>query len=63
MDKGLIKEVMAAHPADLMLLLLGFNDMGWFYSDSIGTLDSIHTLISNARAANPKIKFAIANVL
>ncbi|GMG05367.1 unnamed protein product [Aspergillus oryzae] len=61
-DKGLIKEVMAAHPADLMLLLLGFNDMGWFYSDSIGTLDSIHTLISNARAANPKIKFAIANV-
>ncbi|KAE8167238.1 hypothetical protein BDV40DRAFT_284981 [Aspergillus tamarii] len=61
-DKGLIKEVMAAHPADLMLLLLGFNDMGWFYSDSMGTLDSIHTLISNARAANPKIKFAIANV-
>lgn len=61
-DKGLIKEVMAAHPADLMLLLLGFNDMGWFYSDSMGTVDSIHTLISNARAANPKIKFAIANV-
>ncbi|GFG10280.1 contactin [Aspergillus udagawae] len=61
-DKGLIKEVMEAHPADLMLLLLGFNDMGWFYSDSMGTLDSIHTLISNARAANPNIKFAIANV-
>ncbi|KAB8217239.1 hypothetical protein BDV33DRAFT_232960 [Aspergillus novoparasiticus] len=56
------EEVMAAHPADLMLLLLGFNDMGWFYSDSIGTLDSVHTLINNARAANPKIKFAIANV-
>ncbi|KAG2005333.1 hypothetical protein GB937_008876 [Aspergillus fischeri] len=54
-DKGLIEEVMAAHPADLMLLLLGFNDMGWFYSDSMGTLDSIHTLISNARAANPNI--------
>ncbi|KAF7173946.1 hypothetical protein CNMCM5623_006165 [Aspergillus felis] len=61
-DKNLIKEVMAAHPADLMLLLLGFNDMGWFYSDSMGTLDSIHTLISNTRAANPKIKFAVANV-
>jgi lysophospholipase L1-like esterase len=61
-DKGLIKEVMAAHPVDLMLLLLGFNDMGWFYSDSMGTLDSIHTLINNARAANPTIKFAVANV-
>ncbi|KAL5344459.1 hypothetical protein ACLOAV_010439 [Pseudogymnoascus australis] len=61
-DKGLIQDVVAAHQADLMLLMLGFNDMGWFYSDAQGTLDSIHTLITNARAANPNLKFAVANV-
>ncbi|RAL11188.1 uncharacterized protein BO97DRAFT_347859, partial [Aspergillus homomorphus CBS 101889] len=61
-DKGLIHDVLSSHPADLMLLMLGFNDMGWFYSDAPGTLDSIHTLVSNARAVNPNLKFAIANV-
>ncbi|PYI07875.1 hypothetical protein BO78DRAFT_442365 [Aspergillus sclerotiicarbonarius CBS 121057] len=43
-DKGLIHDVLSAHPTDLMLLMLGFNDMGWFYSDAAGTLDSIHTI-------------------
>lgn len=61
-DKGLIQGVLEQHPADLMLLMLGFNDMGWFYSDAPGTVDSIRTLISNARAANPSLKFAVANV-
>ncbi|PYH32825.1 uncharacterized protein BO87DRAFT_311650 [Aspergillus neoniger CBS 115656] len=61
-DKGLIRDVLGANPADLMLLMLGFNDMGWFYSDAPGTLDSIQTLISNARTVNPNLKFAVANV-
>ncbi|OOF94226.1 hypothetical protein ASPCADRAFT_51803, partial [Aspergillus carbonarius ITEM 5010] len=61
-DKGLIHDVLSAHPADLMLLMLGFNDMGWFYSDAAGTLDNIHTLVANSRAVNPNLKFAIANV-
>ncbi|KAE8402489.1 hypothetical protein BDV37DRAFT_295350 [Aspergillus pseudonomiae] len=61
-DKGLIYDVLSTYPADLMLIMLGFNDMGWFYSDSGGTLDSINTLVTNARSANPKLKFAIANV-
>ncbi|KAB8236592.1 uncharacterized protein BDW43DRAFT_323679 [Aspergillus alliaceus] len=61
-DKELIYDVLSTHPADLTLLMLGFNDMGWFYSDAEGTLDSIHTLVSNACSANPKLKFAIANV-
>ncbi|RAH49623.1 uncharacterized protein BO95DRAFT_450154 [Aspergillus brunneoviolaceus CBS 621.78] len=61
-DKGLIYDVLSAHSAELMLLMLGFNDMGWFYSDAAGTLDSIHTLVTNARAVNPNLKFAIANV-
>ncbi|KAE8347220.1 hypothetical protein BDV24DRAFT_146767 [Aspergillus arachidicola] len=61
-DKGLIQDVLSAYPADFMLLMLGFNDMEWFYSDAEGTLDSIYTLVSNARSVNPKLKFAIANV-
>ncbi len=61
-DKGLIHDIVAAYSPDLMLLMLGFNDMGWFYSDEFGTLDSVHTLINNARAAQPNLMFAVANV-
>ncbi|KAE8402224.1 SGNH hydrolase-type esterase domain-containing protein [Aspergillus pseudonomiae] len=61
-DKGLIYDVLAAYPADLILLMLGFNDMAWFHSDAAGTVDSMQTFILNARAANPRLKFAIANV-
>ena len=61
-DKGLIRDVLNSNPADLILLMLGFNDMGWFYSDADGTISSIETLVANARAVNPYLKFAIANV-
>lgn len=61
-DKFVIQDVLEENPADLMLLMLGFNDMGWFFSDADGTIDSIDTLVDSARAANPKMKFAIANV-
>ena len=46
-----------------MLLMLGFNDMGWFYSDAPGTIDSIGTLIANARSVNSNMKFAVASKL
>lgn len=62
MDKGLIQGVLESTPADLILFMLGFNDMGWFYSDAPGTIDSVDTFISNARAANPNVKIALANV-
>lgn len=32
-DQGLIKDVLSQHPADLMLLMLGFNDLGMFQRD------------------------------
>lgn len=60
--KGLIRGVLEKNMADMVLLMLGFNDMGWFYGNAPETIDSIATLVANARAANPKIKFAIANV-
>ena len=42
--------------------MLGFNDMGWFYSDAAGTIDSVDTFVTNARVANPNVKIAMANV-
>lgn len=47
---------------DMLLVELGFNDMGWFYSDDVGTLASMSNFVTQARAAKPDIKFAIANV-
>lgn len=61
-SKGLVKAAMEESPADLILIMLGFNDMGWFYSDAYRTIDSIATLIANARSVNPNIKFAVATV-
>ena len=60
-DKGL-KGVLQQHPTDMMLLMLGFNNIGWFYSNAPGTINGIETLVSNAQAANPNLKFTIANV-
>ena len=45
-----------------MLLMIGFNDLSWFYSDVYGTLDSIHGLIINSRAVNSNISIALANI-
>lgn len=60
--RGVIKGVLEEHPADLMLIMLGFNDVAWFYSDWEGTISSIKEIVDNARDVNPKMKFAIANI-
>jgi lysophospholipase L1-like esterase len=54
--------VVASYPADLMLINLGFNDLGWFYSDDNGLVNSMRNLINNARRANPNMKFVVATV-
>lgn len=61
-DVGLIREVVQNSQPDVMLVMLGFNDLGWFYSDDKGLLKNMQTFISNARAAKPNIKIALANV-
>ncbi|MET8462818.1 NPP1 family protein [Micromonospora zamorensis] len=60
--KSLIQYEVRQQKPDLILLGLGFNDLGWFVSDAQGTLDSTKTLVDEARKANPNIKLAIANV-
>jgi hypothetical protein len=45
-----------------MLVMLGFNDLGWFYSDSNGLISSMGNLIANARRSNPNQIFVIGTV-
>jgi len=61
-DKEQIKQQVATYQPDLMLVGLGFNDMGWFVSGPDGTLASIKSLVDNARSAKPDLKVALANV-
>jgi lysophospholipase L1-like esterase len=61
-DKYLIRQEVATYHPDLLLVGLGFNDLGWFVSGPQGSLDSMKTLVDQARAANPAIAFALANV-
>lgn len=42
--------------------MLGFNDLGWFYSDADGLIANMHTLIENARQSNPDLKIVIGTV-
>ncbi|QIX02267.1 hypothetical protein AMS68_007784 [Peltaster fructicola] len=61
-SRDVIEEIVSGHPTDLLLVMLGFNDIGWFVSDAKGTLESMTILVHNARKANPRLKFAIANI-
>ncbi|MFF7731178.1 fibronectin type III domain-containing protein [Streptomyces sp. NPDC008001] len=61
-DKKLIAEQVTKYQPDLLLVGLGFNDMGWFVSGPEGTLDSMRTLVDQARSVKPDLDFAVANV-
>jgi lysophospholipase L1-like esterase len=61
-DKSLIRGQVQNYQPDILLVGLGFNDLGWFVSGPQGTFDSMKTLVDEARAAKPDIKFALANV-
>ncbi|WP_425718865.1 SGNH/GDSL hydrolase family protein [Micromonospora sp. DT233] len=60
--KNEIRQQVATYRPDMIVLALGFNDLGWFVSDEIGTMDSIATIIDEARAAQPGVDFVVANV-
>ncbi|OQO08034.1 hypothetical protein B0A48_06827 [Cryoendolithus antarcticus] len=60
--KGMVHDLVMKWKPDLVLCMLGFNDMGWNVSDAAGTLESIRDIVLNARKVNPKLNFAVANV-
>ncbi|CZT15047.1 uncharacterized protein RCC_12037 [Ramularia collo-cygni] len=61
-DKDLIEQVAKDHPADLMLIDLGFNDLG-FFTDDVGLLGNMLSLINNTRRASPNMTFVVATVV
>lgn len=61
-DDGEIGDIISAHPPDIMLVMLGFNDLGWFYSDAAGLLNNLKIFLYKTRQVKPDVTFAIANV-
>jgi lysophospholipase L1-like esterase len=61
--KDTIHEWVAEYQPDYLLILLGFNDLGWFVSGPEGLLGTMGTLIENAREAKSDIKILMANVV
>lgn len=46
---------------DLLLVEMGFNDIGWLGADA-GLVDTMKDFIDNARAVNPDVDIVLANV-
>lgn len=57
-----IRETVAADKADVLLVSLGLIDLG-FYTDSTRTAANAHRFITEARAANPRIRMVLLPVI
>ncbi|MEU7004642.1 GDSL-type esterase/lipase family protein [Nonomuraea sp. NPDC046570] len=60
--KTKIRATVQAHMPDYLVVALGFNDIAW-HGGADGTITSMKTFIAEARAANPKLKIFISNVV
>ncbi|KAK6218370.1 fibronectin type III domain-containing protein [Colletotrichum tabaci] len=60
--QALVRDQVERFRPHYMLVMLGFNDMGWGVTDAEGTIAVMQQLIERARAAEPKLRFAIADV-
>lgn len=61
--KKLIQSRVQEFTPNMLLILLGFNDLSWGGATPDGLIASLKELIDNARAANPTIKVAVGNVV
>lgn len=60
--KDTIHEQVTHDQPDMLLVMLGFNDMGWCVSGPDETLADMKSFVDNARAAKPSLSFVLANV-
>ncbi|KAI5364754.1 Putative fibronectin type III, immunoglobulin-like, SGNH hydrolase-type esterase [Septoria linicola] len=60
--KDTIHDVVAEFTPDLILVLLGYNDLAFGFGNATGTLINMQTLIQNARAAKSETAFVIGTV-
>jgi len=61
--KGTIGDVVTQREPDYLLVELGFNDLAFGLNSPSGLIGDMGTFINNARAANPNLRFLIANVV
>lgn len=54
---------MRTHQPDYLLLMLGFNDLGWGVSDADGLLITMRELIDEARKGKSNIHILVGNVV
>lgn len=57
-----LHEQVTTHRPDILVLHLGFNDIGWWGNNATDLILSIQRLVFNARLARPDIKTLIADV-
>ncbi|KAK2025539.1 SGNH hydrolase [Colletotrichum zoysiae] len=60
--KDLVRDQVERFRPDYVLVMLGFNDMGWGVADAEGTIAAMGQLIGRTRAANPAVRLAVADV-
>jgi lysophospholipase L1-like esterase len=57
-----IESVVRAHPADVMLVAMGANDLS-YWTNPPDTITLLKRYVDNVRAANPKMTFVLGHVL
>lgn len=61
--KDTIQPVVAEFSPDLILVLLGFNDLAFGFGNASQTLENTKALIENSRSARPNVAFVVGNVV
>jgi lysophospholipase L1-like esterase len=60
--KSAIAAQISTHQPDYLLIVLGFNDLGWFVNGPDGLLADMKALVDDVRSMKADVKFAIADV-
>ncbi|PNH37881.1 hypothetical protein VD0002_g2912 [Verticillium dahliae] len=61
--KNEIRSQVSTHSPDWLLVMLGFNDLGWWVGGPDDTLASVKAIVDEARAAKSNVRILIANVI
>lgn len=59
---NLLPPVLQQYVPDVVLMELGFNDIGWEVANPQQTLEYVYDIVSQAQKANPHVRIAVANI-
>lgn len=63
LEKDTIRAAVTGSAADVVLVLLGINDLIWFAHSPATITDNMRAFVANARAANPAVTVVIGHTL